>query len=141
MALLIGALLAAGVAVFAAAVGYDRSRAFYPTVLTVIASYYVLFAVLAGKPDALVREIPVFAAFAGLAVLGFRTGAWITAAGLAAHAALDIAHPALLGDAGAPAWWPDFCLAYDLVAAAGLAANIPLAAAGRAWRGKGRPRT
>ena len=35
----IGILLSAGVALFARYVGFDRDRAFYPTVLIVIASY------------------------------------------------------------------------------------------------------
>ena len=34
------------VALFARFVGFDRDRAFYPTVLMVIASYYVLFAAM-----------------------------------------------------------------------------------------------
>ena len=46
MEYLIGLLLASAVAGMAAIVGLDRDRAFYPTVLSVIASYYVLFAVM-----------------------------------------------------------------------------------------------
>ena len=46
----IGIVLALCVSVFARVVGLDRDRAFYPTVLVVIASYYVLFAVMGGHP-------------------------------------------------------------------------------------------
>ena len=44
----IGVVLSLGVAVLARGIGFDRDRAFYPTVLIVIASYYVLFAALTG---------------------------------------------------------------------------------------------
>jgi ABC-type Fe3+ transport system permease subunit len=39
----------AGVAVFARYAGFDRDRAFYPTVMIVIALYYVLFAAMSGS--------------------------------------------------------------------------------------------
>ena len=48
MALLVGALLAFAVALFATITRLDRDRAFYPTVTIVIASYYALFAVMGG---------------------------------------------------------------------------------------------
>ena len=51
----IGIALALAVCVFARAVAFDRDRAFYPAVLIVTASYYVLFAVLGGSPGALTR--------------------------------------------------------------------------------------
>ncbi len=41
----IGIVLSLSVARFASRVGFDRDRAFYPTVLIVIASYYVLWAI------------------------------------------------------------------------------------------------
>ena len=44
MEYLVGVGLALVVAVFGTLVGFDRHRAFYPTVLIVIASYYGLFA-------------------------------------------------------------------------------------------------
>jgi hypothetical protein len=47
----IGLILAVAVAGSATVVGFDRERAFYPTVLIVIASYYVLFAAM-GVPAA-----------------------------------------------------------------------------------------
>ena len=52
----IGSVLAFIVAVFARLVGLDRDRAFYPTVLIVIASTYVLFAVMGGSMQALMIE-------------------------------------------------------------------------------------
>lgn len=50
MAALIGLSLAFAVAIFGRIAGFDRDRAFYPTVLIVVASYYVLFAAVAAKP-------------------------------------------------------------------------------------------
>src|SRR5437763_15985206 len=46
MEYLIGVILTLAVVAFAAVIGFDRERAFYPTVLIVIASYYSLFAVM-----------------------------------------------------------------------------------------------
>ena len=51
------------VAVFARLVGLDRDRAFYPTVLIVIASTYVLFAVMGGSMHALMIESIAMTAF------------------------------------------------------------------------------
>jgi hypothetical protein len=49
MPYLIGIVLSVGVAVFARCVGFDRDRVFDPVVMTVIASYYVLFAAMTGS--------------------------------------------------------------------------------------------
>ena len=46
MEYLIGLILSVAVAGFAAAIGLDRDRGFYPPVIIVIATYYVLFAVM-----------------------------------------------------------------------------------------------
>ena len=123
LAFLVGALLAAAVSIFAHLVGYDRDRAFYATVLTVVGSLYVLFAVIAGG-QGLLPEIIFFAIFAGLAAIGFRTSMWIVAAGLALHGLFDFVRHSYLQAPGAPAWWPAFCGAYDLVAALVLAALL-----------------
>ena len=59
MADVVGIILAPRVSIFARGVGFDRDRAFYPTLLAVIASYYVLFAVMAGSMHALFVESAV----------------------------------------------------------------------------------
>ena len=56
MPYLAGIVLALTVSGLANLVGLDRDRAFYPTVLVVIASYYVLFAVMGGSGHALVGD-------------------------------------------------------------------------------------
>jgi len=121
MPVAVGIGLAAVVGVFAHIVGFDRDRAFYATVLTVVGSYYVLFAVVAGGGRDLVAEIAFFAVFAALAVIGFRGSLWIVAAGLALHGVFDFFRNSLLVGRGVPAWWPAFCGAYDVMAALGLA--------------------
>ena len=51
-------------------------RAFYPTVLIVIASYYVLFAVMGASRRTLIIEIVIAGGFFLAAVLGFRRNVW-----------------------------------------------------------------
>lgn len=121
MALLVGAVLALTVGLIATVVGLDRDRAFYPTVTTVIASYYVLFAVMAESTHALLLESLAGAAFLAAAVWGFRSSLWVVVVALAAHGLFDFAHGRVIGNPGVPSWWPAFCLAYDLTAAAYLA--------------------
>ena len=122
-AILIGSGLALAVAAFARVFGLDRDRAFYPVVLIVVASYYVLFAVMAGGDD-LAAEFAAFAMFAAAAIAGFRLSLWIAAAGLAAHGVFDFLRVGLIEGRGVPTWWPDFCFAYDVVAGAVLATML-----------------
>jgi hypothetical protein len=121
--LLIGIVLAVVVAVFARVVGFDRDKAFYPTVLIIVGAFYVLFAVMAGGAG-LTIELIGFAIFAGLAVLGFRTSLWIVAAGLGAHGVFDFVRYNWFPGPGAPEWWPGFCGGYDVAAAIALAAIL-----------------
>lgn len=120
MALGVGALLAAIVALFAHVIGYDRDKSFYAVVLTVVGALYPLFAIMAGG-DALIPEIAFFALFAGMAATGFVRSLWIVAFGLLLHGVFDFVRHSYLNAPGAPEWWPAFCGAYDVVAALGLA--------------------
>lgn len=121
MSLLVGAFLAFAVGLFATATGLDRDRSFYPTVTIVIASYYALFAVMGASPNALVLESVVGAVFLVVAVSGFRSSLWVVVLALAAHGVFDLAHSRVISNPGVPAWWPAFCLTYDVTAAAYLA--------------------
>ena len=120
MPYVIGIVLSLIVAVFARYVGFDRDRAFYPTVMIVIASYYVLFAAMSGSVQAVVIESVVMLLFAAAAVAGFKSSAWIVVAALAGHGVFDAVHGYVIENAGVPAWWPAWCLAYDVGAGAGL---------------------
>lgn len=112
-------------------VGLDRDRAFYPVVLIVVASYYVLFAIMAGG-HGLFLELVMFALFAAAAILGFRVSLWLVAAGLAAHGLFDFTRHWFLAGSGVPEWWPAFCGSFDLLAAVGLATVLLLEKPGSA---------
>ena len=116
----IGVGLAIGLAAFARLVGFDRDRAFYPVVLIIVGSYYVLFAVMAGATGEL-PELGFFALFAASAAVGFRTSLWIIVAGLALHGVFDFVRASMDPGSGVPGWWPAFCGTFDVAAAAILA--------------------
>jgi hypothetical protein len=109
------------VGLFATGIGLDRDRAFYPVVTIVIASYYVLFAVMGGSTHALLLESLVCAVFLAVAVAGFRWSLWVVVVALAGHGILDLTHADVISNPGVPTWWPAFCLTYDISAAAYLA--------------------
>jgi hypothetical protein len=117
----VGIVLSIGVAVFARCARFDSDRAFYPTVLIVIASYYVLFAAMTGSIETVLLESIIMAVFAIAAVAGFKGSLWIIVGALVAHGLQDAVHGAIVANAGVPAWWPAWCLAYDVGAAAALA--------------------
>jgi hypothetical protein len=100
---------------------FDRDRAYYPTVLIVIASYYVLFAVMGGSMRAVILESIVMSAFLCVAVLGFAFNVWFVVAALATHGVFDFFHGHIVANPGVPEWWPAFCLAFDVGAAGFLA--------------------
>jgi hypothetical protein len=89
--------------------------------MMVIASYYALFAVMGGSVQILIVESAVAAAFLGMALAGFKSTLWLVVAALAAHGIFDLIHGHFYANPGVPAWWPSFCLAYDVMAAAYLA--------------------
>ena len=121
MPFLIGAVLALSVGLFASFLSLDRDRAFYPTVLIIIASYYALFAVMGGSTHALAVESIVIVVFLGVAIAGFRLSLWLIVVALVAHGLFDFIHGHVISNPGVPIWWPSFCLSYDIVAAAYLA--------------------
>ena len=129
----VGIVLSIAVALFARRVGFDRDRAFYPAVLIVVASYYVLFAAMSGSIQTVVLESVVMTLFVIAAVAGFKGSTWIVVAALAGHGVQDAVHGHIVANAGVPAWWPAWCLAYDVGAAGALAwllmrADVPATA-------------
>jgi hypothetical protein len=121
VAYLIGGVLALIVSLVATFVGFDRDRAFYPTVMVVIASYYGLFAVMSGSLQALTMESMVNAGFVLVSIVGFKFNLWLVVGALFAHGILDFIHGRLISNPDVPSWWPMFCLTYDVIAAAYLA--------------------
>lgn len=115
MGYVVGSVVGLVTCAFARAVGFDRDRAFYPTVLIVVASYYVLFAVMGGSTRALVLELVVMSVFVVTAVAGFKGNLWLVVAGIAAHGVVDFfVHGRIVDNAGVPAWWPAFCGSFDI---------------------------
>ena len=124
MEYVIGVTAAVGVGLFGTMIGFDKERSFYPVVLIVIATLYLLFAAMAKSTGSLVAEAIAALVFVAMAALGFRKTPWFVVAGLALHGVFDFFHDAVIANPGVPVWWPGFCLSYDVVAAAYLAAVI-----------------
>jgi hypothetical protein len=114
---LIGVCLALAVCALGTFAGLERDRAYYPTISIVTASYYGLFAILGGSMSALATESVVFAGFLLVSILGFKRNLWLVAAALCSHGIFDCIHGHLISNPGLPAWWPMFCLTFDVTAA------------------------
>jgi hypothetical protein len=112
----IGVTLALAAVLYAGVAGFGRDRAFYAVMVVIVASYYILFAVMSGSALALSVETAAFSIFALAAVIGFRTNLWLVAGALVGHGIFDLVHPLLITNAGVPAWWPMFCMSFDVVA-------------------------
>jgi hypothetical protein len=121
MEYLIGIGLALVVCAFAMLAGFDRDRVFYPTLLIVIATYYILFAVMGSSTPALAIESAVAGTFLVLAVAGFKKNLWLVVAALAGHGVFDFFHQLFIQNPGVPMWWPGFCLSFDILAGGFLA--------------------
>jgi len=130
MEYIVGVALALFVCGAASWLGMDRDRVFYPTILIVIAWYYVLFAVIDGSGKVLLSEGAIAAVFTVTAVVGFKRNLWLVAAALAGHGVLDFFHHTLVQNAGVPRGWPGFCLAFDLTAAVFVGCVLALRANG-----------
>jgi hypothetical protein len=126
MPLLVGVVLAVVVGVFGRLTKFDRDKAFYATVLVVVASYYGLYAAIGASREVLMQECLVIALFTTAAVLGFKDRPWLIVGGLAGHGVMDSFHGHVISNPGVPEWWPYFCGSYDVTAAAFLAGLILL---------------
>jgi hypothetical protein len=121
MEYLIGAGLAVMVCAFATLVGFDRDRVFYPTLVIVIATYYILFAVIGSSTPALALESLMAGGFLAMAVAGFKKSLWLIVAALDGHGVFDFFHHLFIQNPGVPVWWPGFCLSFDVLAGGFLA--------------------
>ena len=109
-----GVLLAVGVAALGKFTRFDEDRSFYSTVLVIIASYYVLFAVLGGSGHALVWELVVAVAFSSAAIIGALYVPMLVGIGITAHGLFDLVHDVVIENSGVPTWWPAFCGSIDV---------------------------
>ena len=121
MEYVIGIVIALVVTGGSTALRFDRERVFYPAMMIVVASYYVLFAAIGASAPVLIAESIVAGAFMLLAVIGFKSRLWVVVIALASHGVFDLGHHLVVDNPGVPQWWPGFCSAFDIGAAAYLA--------------------
>ena len=112
---LVAALLAVGIAALAKFTRFDEDRSFYSTVLVIIASYYVLFAVLDGSGHALAWELVIAVAFSAVAIIGALVLPTLVGIGIIAHGLFDLVHDVFITNSGVPTWWPSFCGSIDVL--------------------------
>jgi len=124
MEYLIGLFLALAVFGLAITVGFDRDRAFYPTVLIVVASYYVLFGLMASSGRILIMEIAVAGGFLLLAIIGYKKSPWLVSIAIAGHGVFDLVHHLVIDNPGVPHWWPGFCATFDVILGGIVAARL-----------------
>lgn len=124
MEYVIGLILAAATVCSATGIGLARERSFYPIVLIVIGSYYVLFAAMAASRRTLVVESVVASIFLLFAVIGFKRNLRFVVAALIGHGMFDFVHHFFLDNPGVPHWWPGFCLAFDAILGVFLALRL-----------------
>jgi uncharacterized protein DUF6010 len=115
MPVVVGVLLAVGIAALGKFTRFDEDRSFYSTVLVIIASYYVLFAVLGGSGHALVWELIIVVAFSTVAIIGALFLPTLVGTAIVAHGLFDIVHDVLIENSGVPTWWPSFCASVDVL--------------------------
>lgn len=120
--IVVGVLLGIGIAALAKVTRFDQDRSFYFTVLVVIASYYVLFAVMGGSGHALIWELVVAAVFSTVAIVGALFFPTLVGMGIVTHGLFDFVHDGIVENPGVPIWWPSFCGSIDVVL--GLWVNI-----------------
>lgn len=111
----IGLLLAVGIAALARFTRFDEDRSFYSTILVIIASYYVLFAVLGGSRHALGWELVIAVVFSAVAIIGALVLPALVGIGIIAHGLFDLVHDVLITNSGVPTWWPSFCGSIDVL--------------------------
>ncbi len=93
----------------------ELNRGFYPTVLIIIASYYVLFAILGGSSRALLWETVGVVAFSVVAVFGALCFPFLVGGGIAAQGIFDLLHHLIIQNPGVPSWWPTFSFSVDVL--------------------------
>lgn len=108
-----GVVLAVVLALSARLTRFDLDRSFYPTILIVIATYYVVFAFMSG--EAIWAEIVAASVFAAFALAGVYFLPVLVGLGIVLHGAFDFIHPRIIDNGGVPSWWAAFCGSVDVV--------------------------
>ena len=119
IALVVGILIACLIVHRFKLTGYENDNMAYPVLLATFPLYYWAFALYANDFGALLNEMLVGALFIGGAWLAYkskrRVSLIILAVGFVAHGVYDVAHHVLYNPSVAPAWWPEFCGAIDIL--------------------------
>jgi hypothetical protein len=92
----------------------------YALGITLIAAVYIGFAVADGRPKVIAVETVVASLFVLVAAVGVTTSGWVLVAALVGHGLKD-AWQHRTGFVANTRWWPPFCAAVDVVAAAFIA--------------------
>ncbi len=111
----VGALIAVAVAALGRVTRFDQDRSFYSTILVIIASYYILFAILGDSTNALVGETAIATIFSVVAVFGALRFPLLVGIGIAGHGVFDLVHHVVIENPGVPPWWPAFCMSVDII--------------------------
>ncbi|MDH5228641.1 MAG: hypothetical protein OEZ58_03535 [Gammaproteobacteria bacterium] len=90
------------------------SRNFYAACLTVIALFYVFFALFADQTKAFLWETLFAFCFILIALLGKRISGYLVAMGIITHGVFDIFHDQIIVNSGMPQWWPLYCGIVDI---------------------------
>jgi hypothetical protein len=121
MEYLIGIGLAVVVCLFATLVGFDRDRVFYPTLVTVIATYYILFAAIGSSTQVLALESLIAGAFLVLAVGRVQEESVGDCGCPRRTRSCRLFSSRVHSESRCAPWLPGFCLSFDVLAAAFLA--------------------
>jgi hypothetical protein len=105
-----GVLLPIGIAGFGKVTRFEQDRSFYPTILIVIASYYVLLAILGDSRHALYWESAVAVAFSVIGIFGSLRVPLLAGAAIAAHGLFDLVHQVIIQNPGVPSGGLPFAL-------------------------------
>ena len=118
-ALVIGIVIAVFVVLRFKARRLENTKWAYPFFLATFPVYYWVFAVYASDYAALLKEFMVGVAFLAIAYIAYKFKSFGTllllAIGYVIHAAYDFYHNLFFVNAGAPAWWPEFCGSVDVL--------------------------
>jgi hypothetical protein len=98
-------------------------QAVYALSLILIAAIYIGFAVADGRPTVIAVETSVAAVFVVVGAAAITGSVWLLVAGLVGHGLKDLWQHRTHFVAGTR-WWPPFCCAVDMVAAALIAIRI-----------------
>src|SRR4030081_1417798 len=119
MEYLSGVVLALAAAGTATAIGFDRERSFYLTLLIVIATYYLLFAATGysmrdRSGHVVLVESLVAGSFLLVALLAFKISLLLAVAVLVGNGFFDFVHEDFFHNPGVHHCWPGFCLEVDV---------------------------